>query len=200
MCKSYADPFGLSDACRSREPESGFPISKNNIILMTMSTEANMNDASPSASQEGGSSAPSGFILKLYQMVNGAPDEVISVSRMRNSSSSNSLASVEGLVLQKLKSSLVCLEFTCRGDSWTYDGCQWCHFGTWTATASPSGSITGICSSPLNPLQPQATLSLKWRGLHQLSPLLSAVIPRGTFYALRARSGRSLDYGGVLPK
>lgn len=30
--------------------------------------------------QEGSADAPSGFILKLYQMVNGAPDEVISVS------------------------------------------------------------------------------------------------------------------------
>lgn len=30
--------------------------------------------------QEGTADAPSGFILKLYQMVNGAPDEVISVS------------------------------------------------------------------------------------------------------------------------
>ena len=31
----------------------------------------------------GGPEPPSGFILKLYQMVNGAPDEVISV-RSRN--------------------------------------------------------------------------------------------------------------------
>jgi len=27
-----------------------------------------------------GGGVPSGFVLKLYQMVNGAPDEVISVS------------------------------------------------------------------------------------------------------------------------
>ena len=27
-----------------------------------------------------GSGVPSGFVLKLYQMVNGAPDEVVSVS------------------------------------------------------------------------------------------------------------------------
>ena len=32
------------------------------------------------SSTSGGSEPPSGFILKLYQMVNGAPDEVISVS------------------------------------------------------------------------------------------------------------------------
>lgn len=31
--------------------------------------------------QEVNAEAPSGFILKLFQMVNGAPDEVISVSR-----------------------------------------------------------------------------------------------------------------------
>ena len=37
----------------------------------------------PSTTSSGGDSAsnvPSGFILKLFQMVNGAPDEVISVS------------------------------------------------------------------------------------------------------------------------
>ena len=28
-----------------------------------------------------GSSVPSGFVLKLYQMVNGAPDEIISVRK-----------------------------------------------------------------------------------------------------------------------
>jgi len=47
---------------------------------MTMNTETLMKEESPSASQEGGSNAPSGFILKLFHMVNGAPDEVISVS------------------------------------------------------------------------------------------------------------------------
>ena len=35
-------------------------------------------DAAPPASKDG--SVPSGFILKLYQMVNGAPDDIISVS------------------------------------------------------------------------------------------------------------------------
>ena len=48
------------------------------------------------------SEAPSGFILKLFQMVNGAPDEVISVSlsltlpilsRLRGTSCFNSMCS-----------------------------------------------------------------------------------------------------------
>jgi hypothetical protein len=34
-----------------------------------------------SSSNQVSGEAPSGFILKLFQMVNGAPDEVISVSR-----------------------------------------------------------------------------------------------------------------------
>jgi len=29
---------------------------------------------------EGKNGAPSGFVLKLYQMVNGAPDDIVSVS------------------------------------------------------------------------------------------------------------------------
>jgi hypothetical protein len=33
----------------------------------------------PTQNQEGGTEPPSGFILKLFQMVNGAPDKVISV-------------------------------------------------------------------------------------------------------------------------
>jgi hypothetical protein len=49
----------------------------------TMTTLVEDNDmqqraSSPPASQQG--EVPSGFILKLFQMVNGAPDEVISVS------------------------------------------------------------------------------------------------------------------------
>jgi hypothetical protein len=32
------------------------------------------------STSRGGNAVPSGFILKLYQMVNGAPDEVITVS------------------------------------------------------------------------------------------------------------------------
>ena len=38
--------------------------------------------ATPKVKDEtsGSSSVPSGFILKLYQMVNGAPNEVITVS------------------------------------------------------------------------------------------------------------------------
>ena len=34
-----------------------------------------------SSSQDKGG-VPSGFVLKLYQMVNGAPDEIVSVSPM----------------------------------------------------------------------------------------------------------------------
>ena len=37
---------------------------------------------SSSGGGDSGSNVPSGFILKLFQMVNGAPDEVISVSYM----------------------------------------------------------------------------------------------------------------------
>lgn len=48
---------------------------------MTMSIDTKMKEDSPSANQDGGANAPSGFILKLFQMVNGAPDEVISVSK-----------------------------------------------------------------------------------------------------------------------
>ena len=45
--------------------------------MTTMSTEIK---ASPATLQDAGANAPSGFILKLFQMVHGAPDEVISVS------------------------------------------------------------------------------------------------------------------------
>ena len=40
-------------------------------------------EGSPLPNNDGGSgSVPSGFILKLFQMVNGAPDELISVSEV----------------------------------------------------------------------------------------------------------------------
>ena len=58
--------------------------SKNNnahIALLTMSFETKTKEPTQASNQEGGATAPSGFILKLYQMVNGAPDEVISVSK-----------------------------------------------------------------------------------------------------------------------
>lgn len=45
-----------------------------------MNIENKAKDVSSSPGNDGGSAVPSGFILKLYQMVNGAPDEVISVS------------------------------------------------------------------------------------------------------------------------
>jgi hypothetical protein len=45
---------------------------------MTTLLEEQRQESSPPPSQQG--EVPSGFILKLFQMVNGAPDEVISVS------------------------------------------------------------------------------------------------------------------------
>ena len=46
----------------------------------TMNIDSKNKQVFSSTGNDGGSSVPSGFILKLYQMVNGAPDEVISVS------------------------------------------------------------------------------------------------------------------------
>ena len=45
-----------------------------------MNVETKNKVDSTATSNDANSSVPSGFILKLYQMVNGAPDEVISVS------------------------------------------------------------------------------------------------------------------------
>jgi hypothetical protein len=44
--------------------------------------DSNPKEVTPPSADSGdsGSNVPSGFILKLFQMVNGAPDEVISVS------------------------------------------------------------------------------------------------------------------------
>lgn len=39
-----------------------------------------LNNAKDAKTIRDGSAAPSGFIIKLYQMCNGAPDDVISVS------------------------------------------------------------------------------------------------------------------------
>ena len=45
------------------------------------SVEASNKKEAPAAQvATGGDNVPSGFILKLFQMVNGAPDEVIRVS------------------------------------------------------------------------------------------------------------------------
>ena len=47
----------------------------------TMSTDVkSKEEVGPSGGNENGGNVPSGFILKLFQMVNGAPDEVITVS------------------------------------------------------------------------------------------------------------------------
>ena len=45
-----------------------------------MNAESKTKVDSTAQSNDASGSVPSGFILKLYQMVNGAPDEVISVS------------------------------------------------------------------------------------------------------------------------
>ena len=51
------------------------------MVLATMKVDSK-REGSPVPSNDGGGSVPSGFILKLFQMVNGAPDEVISVSEI----------------------------------------------------------------------------------------------------------------------
>lgn len=45
-----------------------------------MNVDSTSQDMSPSPSPVNEANVPSGFILKLFQMVNGAPDEVITVS------------------------------------------------------------------------------------------------------------------------
>ena len=50
--------------------------------MATLNMETRNGTSPVPQTQEGGSEAPSGFILKLFQMVNGAPDEVICVSRL----------------------------------------------------------------------------------------------------------------------
>lgn len=50
---------------------------KKNLKQKTM--EGSSSGSSVATKDQGGN-APSGFVLKLFQMVNGAPDEVISVS------------------------------------------------------------------------------------------------------------------------
>jgi hypothetical protein len=52
-----------------------------------MASRPEMNDlvkTSPTTTKDkdGGTGVPSGFILKLYQMVNGASDDIISVRKM----------------------------------------------------------------------------------------------------------------------
>jgi hypothetical protein len=46
----------------------------------TMNVESRNKEESAKQANDSAGAVPSGFILKLYQMVNGAPDEVISVS------------------------------------------------------------------------------------------------------------------------
>ena len=58
---------------------------RSDTLLTTfkMNVDSKPKEVTPPPSSNGGdsgSNVPSGFILKLFQMVNGAPDEVISVS------------------------------------------------------------------------------------------------------------------------
>lgn len=58
-------------------------ISKNNNAKRqqeTMNVESRNKEETTTHANDSAGAVPSGFILKLYQMVNGAPDEVISVS------------------------------------------------------------------------------------------------------------------------
>lgn len=58
-----------------------FQRTKNaHIGIMTMSIDCKIKETPSPSNQDGSGNTPSGFILKLFQMVNGAPDEVISVS------------------------------------------------------------------------------------------------------------------------
>jgi hypothetical protein len=70
--------------CSESFSTSGF-ISQNNNATMgssEMNIESKNKEVSSSPGNDGGSAVPSGFILKLYQMVNGAPDEVIKVRKV----------------------------------------------------------------------------------------------------------------------
>eukprot|EP00980_Cylindrotheca_fusiformis_P011637 scaffold2751_cov131-Cylindrotheca_fusiformis.AAC.4 len=66
-----------------RALEGHFTFSKNNNAnrqQSIMNIEIKNNEETTQLGNESAGAVPSGFILKLYQMVNGAPDEVISVS------------------------------------------------------------------------------------------------------------------------
>ena len=52
-------------------------------INMSSVEVSTKKEAALSQAAGGGDNVPSGFILKLFQMVNGAPDEVIRVSFFR---------------------------------------------------------------------------------------------------------------------
>jgi hypothetical protein len=88
-------------------------LSKSAYNTMTNATET---------SNDGGGSVPSGFILKLYQMVNGAPDEVISVS-----AKIFEISKKENIGYRPCEP-----QMTCFGQPLTFDGlnvlsttCQW---------------------------------------------------------------------------
>lgn len=80
--RSYTNPMGAtvqfnaSEIHRSREKENP-PTAPRNIMVDTIKQS---NETSPNPKSDQTGNVPSGFVLKLFQMVNGAPDEVISVS------------------------------------------------------------------------------------------------------------------------
>lgn len=51
--------------------------SKSSRRAAASSSKSSLNS---STKEPGGRGSPSGFVLKLYQMVNGAPDNILSVS------------------------------------------------------------------------------------------------------------------------
>eukprot|EP00977_Amphora_coffeiformis_P005646 scaffold1189_cov194-Amphora_coffeaeformis.AAC.3 len=76
----------LSSSRSLRPPTGNFEESKSvhpmhkKLTMATTNMETRNGGVPEIQTQEGNSEAPSGFILKLFQMVNGAPDEVITVS------------------------------------------------------------------------------------------------------------------------
>jgi hypothetical protein len=48
--------------------------------MSTTTTQRRQSIDQEASSSKDGSGIPSGFVLKLFQMVNGAPDDIISVS------------------------------------------------------------------------------------------------------------------------
>ena len=50
------------------------------MAVSTLSASTKREGSAAPSNDGGGGSVPSGFILKLFQMVNGAPDDLISVS------------------------------------------------------------------------------------------------------------------------
>jgi hypothetical protein len=62
----------------STEAISDMIMATDKMTTLVEENDTQRKESSPPPSQQG--EVPSGFILKLFQMVNGAPDEVIAVS------------------------------------------------------------------------------------------------------------------------